>query len=99
MGKINSYSGVIGTDCWLVCMRVGVTRSANSNYNDYDYHFWYRASNGKWYNKHGWYASPEEVVDIINPSSSQATNSPGWSLGSNVGFYSSNTIYYWVRES
>lgn len=61
----------------------------------YDYHFWYRAKNGDWYNKHGWTNASECVgEDIINPST--ADNSSGWKC--NLDKYNSDTVYYVVKS-
>jgi len=82
------YTVDLKSDEWLVCMRIGV------NDGLYDYHFWYRANDGNWYNKHGWANESEEMIasGVVNPST--ANSSSGWALGEYQGFYSSNTIYY-----
>ena len=82
--EVKSYDASLASDEWLVCMRVGVV---NGNY---DYHYWYRANNGKCYNKHGYYLASECVSGVVNPST--ANSSSGWSLGGQTNFYSSKTI-------
>lgn len=78
---------------WLVCMRVGLMHYNGNTF--YDYHFWYRAKNGDWYNKHGWTNASECVgKDIINPST--ADNSSGWKC--NLDKYNSDTVYYVVKS-
>ncbi len=78
---------------WLVCMRVGLMHYNGNTF--YDYHFWYRAKNGDWYNKHGWTNASECVgEDIINPST--ADNSSGWKC--NLDKYNSDTVYYVVKS-
>lgn len=78
---------------WLVCMRVGLMHYNGNTF--YDYHFWYRAKNGDWYNKHGWTNASECVgEDIINPST--ADNSIGWKC--NLDKYNSDTVYYVVKS-
>ncbi len=76
---------------WLVAMRVGVSRE-----DGYDYHFWYRASDGNWYNKHGHYKA-SEMVSSGKEDPSVANSSDGWKLG-NTYFYTSDTIYYAVKR-
>lgn len=82
------YTAELKSNEWLVCMRVGKKGQT------FDYHFWYRANDGKWYNKHGWLNEPEEMVgsNVINPST--ANESSGWTLFSAKNFYSSSTVYY-----
>ena len=92
--EVSSYNAALEHDEWLVCMRVGVDKIPVYN-QWYDYHFWYRASNGKWYNKHGWNNASECVEDVLNPST--ANSSSGWMLGNIVNFYSSSTVYYAVK--
>lgn len=88
---VDRYDEPLDSNEWLVAMRVGVNSEVG-----YDYHFWYRASDGNWYNKHG-YPSVSEVVSggVINPS--VANSSDGWKLG-NTYFYTSDTIYYAVKR-
>ncbi len=47
--EVSSYKAQLYSNEWLVAMRVGVGKIAPNKY--YDYHFWYRASNGNWYSK------------------------------------------------
>lgn len=92
---VSGYDAALEQDEWLVCMRVGVeVIPILGNY--YDYHFWYRASNGKWYNKHGWTNASECVEGVVNPST--ANDSTGWVLDYITNFYSSITIYYAVKQ-
>ena len=60
-----------------------------------DYHFRYRANNGKWYNKHGTNPSVEVSGDVINPST--ANTSDGWEH-EGVYFYKSETVYYAITQ-
>lgn len=92
---VSGYEAALAQDEWLVCMRVGVGYISNREVL-YDYHFWYRASDGKWYNKHGWTQASECVDGVVNPST--ANDSTGWQLGDIPNFYSSNTIYYAVKQ-
>lgn len=93
-----SYKEELKPNEWLVCMRIGLDTSEVNEDGDYeyDYHFWYRADDGKWYNKHSWRGFPECVNGVMNPST--ANTSSGWSLGSKQGFYSSATVYYAVKK-
>lgn len=100
--EVESYKSTLKPNEWLVCMRVGVDpnfryydRNGNLHIGVYDYHFWYRANDGKWYNKHGWTNPSEEVTGVINPST--ANTSSGWAATYN-GFYSSETVYYAVSQ-
>lgn len=87
--EVSSYDATLKSNEWLVCMRVGVVNG------EYDYHFWYRANNGSWYNKHGYYYPSEKVSgDIIIPST--ANDSNDWKVGSTY-FYTSNTVYYAIQ--
>lgn len=88
---VSGYNAALEQNEWLVCMRVGVNSSKG-----YDYHFWYRANDGKWYNKHGPYHASECVEGVVNPST--ANGSSGWSLEDSINFYSSQTIYYAVKQ-
>ena len=73
-------------------MRVG--RDSDGNF---DYHFWYRANNGLWYNKHGWSDTSEQCIsNVMNPAAA-TTDCPGWKKDG-VGFYSSDTVFYAVHE-
>ncbi len=60
----------------------------------YDYHFWYRASNGNWYNKHGEADSVCVGINVIDPENPGTTN--GWSEGgtSTAVNYGSEAVYY-----
>ena len=90
--EVYSHDAILNSDEWLVCMRVGVKTTSNA----FDYHFWYRANDGWWYNKHGNYAASERVSgDVINPSI--ANGSDGWEANGEY-FYTSNTIYYAIKE-
>lgn len=88
---VSGYDAVLEQNEWLVCMRVGVNSSKG-----YDYHFWYRANDGKWYNKHGPYHASECVEGVVNPTT--ANGSSGWTLDGVINFYSSETIYYAVKQ-
>lgn len=90
--EVSSYNASLSGNEWLVCMRVGV-----NNIIGYDYHFWYRANDGKWYNKHGWILDPECIEGVINPST--ANSSSGWAYDTYTNFYSSDTIYYAIKAS
>lgn len=103
--QVNGYDAPLASNEWLVAMRVGVGK-INDIYN-YDYHFWYRASDGKWYNKHGHHAASEMVSgNVTNPSN--ANSSDGWNLNyfdpktqttkTFTNFYSSSTVYYAVKK-
>ncbi len=103
--QVNGYDAPLASNEWLVAMRVGVGKY-NDSYH-YDYHFWYRASDGKWYNKHGHRAASEMVSgNVTNPSN--ANSSDGWSLDyfdqktqtikTYTNFYSSSTVYYAVKK-
>lgn len=88
--EVKSYDVSLSSDEWLVCMRVGVTEEKG-----YDYHFWYRASDGKWYNKHGWYDKSRCVEGVENPSNDYTNE--GWAYNDDLDFYSSDTVYYAVK--
>ncbi len=91
--EVSGYDAPLNSNEWLVAMRVGINSYASIKY---DYHFWYSASNGKWYNKHGALNPAGEVSGgIINPST--ANSSDGWKLGGNY-YYTSSTVYYAVRK-
>lgn len=103
--EVYRYDAPLASNEWLVAMRVGVGKY-NDSYH-YDYHFWYRASDGKWYNKHGHRAASEMVSgNVTNPSN--ANSSDGWSLDyfdqktqtikTYTNFYSSSTAYYAVKK-
>ena len=88
--EVNHYAVSLTNDEWLVCMRVGKGGGVG-----FDYHFWYRANDGKWYNKHGYYYASECVEGVVNPST--ANNSSGWKLEDITNYYSSTTVYYAVK--
>lgn len=90
--EVKSYDTSLSSNEWLVCMRVGVTKEKG-----YDYHFWYRAKDGKWYNRHGWQTTTQCVDGVENPSKDYTDK--GWKLGNDVDFYSSDTVYYAVKAS
>ena len=91
---VSSYNSYLYPDEYLVCLRVG------KNSDRWDYHFWFRASNGKWYDKHGWNSYEECLGSIINPGNVSST-CPGWALTYNYtthyNFYTSNILYYAVK--
>ncbi len=88
--EVNSYDATLNSNEWLVCMRVGVVNG------QFDYHYWYRANDGNWYNKHGYYNASEKVSgNVVNPST--ANSSDGWKLGGTY-FYTSSTVYYAIQQ-
>lgn len=88
--EVDSYDADLYSNEWLVCMRVGIKNRR------YDYHYWYRASDGNWYNKHGYYAASEKVSgDVVNPST--ANHSDGWAVNGEL-FYTSSTVYYAIQQ-
>lgn len=88
--EVGSYDADLYSNEWLVCMRVGVMNG------EYDYHYWYRASDGNWYNKHGYQAASEKVSgNVTNPST--ANYSDGWALNGTY-FYTSSTVYYAIQQ-
>ena len=90
--EVSGYDATLASNEWLVAMRVG----KNSTYG-FDYHYWYRANNGKWYNKHGWREGSEMVSgNVVNPST--ANSSDGWKLNGITNYYSSSTVYYAIRQ-
>lgn len=109
--EVTNYNDNLKSNEWLVCMRVGVNKDIitdeKGNKGLCDYHFWYRASDGKWYNKHGWFNESKCIENVLNPSSIPADNSSGWELvyrnpvtGANEtykNFYSSDTVFYAVK--
>lgn len=108
--EVKSYDAAIASNEWLVCMRVGVSDNvildSRLGIGAYDYHFWYRADNGKWCNKHGWYNESEFIEGIENPSIDNSSS--GWALTAydlslNLktfkNFYSSNTAYYAIKAN
>lgn len=95
--EVSAYNVSLNSNEWLIAMRVGVGDCNQDGIKDYDYHFWYRAKNGKWYNKHGYYAASEEVSgNVIDPSISNHSN--GWKLGYVTPFYNSATVYYAIKQ-
>lgn len=91
---VSNYDATLNSNEWLVAMRVGV----DSADPWYDYHFWYRASNGKWYNKHEEKPSEEVSGNVINPSTANTSN--GWYHRDypNYQFYTSDTVYYAIKQ-
>lgn len=88
--EVSSCDADLYSNEWLVCMRVGIKDRV------YDYHYWYRASDGNWYNKHGYQAASEKVSgDVTNPST--ANHSDGWALNGEY-FYTSSTVYYAIQQ-
>ena len=88
--EVDSYDAPLDFDEWMVCMRVGVNQGEK-----YDFHFWYRADDGDWYNKHGYYAASEKVSgNVINPSTANASD--GWE-NNGAYFYTSDTVYYTIK--
>lgn len=85
------YKAVLDDNEWLICMRVGLTSEQG-----FDYHFWYRANDGVWYNKHGWNSPSEPASDNVNPSTDNSAS--GWTLN-NKTFYNSDTVYYAVKKN
>lgn len=100
--KLTRYDEPLESDEWLVAMRVGVGEFIVYNgyayeKHYYDYHFWYRTSDGDWYNKHGIDGKPEKVSgNVINPSLT-GSESNGWCLG-NTYYYTSRTVYYAIKQ-
>lgn len=95
--KVNGYDSQLYSNEWLVAMRVGVGDYNNDGNIDFDYHFWYRANDGKWYNKHGLAGNSEMVSgNVLNPSTANYSN--GWKLNGITNYYSSNTIYYAIEQ-
>ena len=94
--EVYRYDAPLATDEWLVAMRVGVG-SYETFYGTryYDYHFWYRTSDGEWWNKHGSYAPEKVSGNVINPSTASTSN--GWKLGDTY-YYTSDTVYYAVKQ-
>ena len=93
--EVSGYDVALASNEWLVAMRVGVGNYGGKT--PYDYHYWYRANNGKWYNKHGWREGSEMVSgNVVNPST--ANSSDGWKLNGITNYYSSSTVYYAIRQ-
>ena len=104
--EVGSYDATINSNEWLVCMRVGVNKDLvdGDTKGLYDYHFWYRANDGKWYNKHGWYKESKCVEGVLNPASTMANSSSGWEYETKDGiiyknFYSSDTVFYAIKAN
>ena len=93
----DGYKAVLKDDEWLICMRAANYYDDFDNSFNYDYHFWFRANNGKWYNKHGWYYASEYMDDIVDPSN--ASGASGWRNGKIDDFYSSKTAYYAIKKN
>ena len=86
----DAYDEILSSNEWIVCMRVGVADGF------FDYHFWYRANDGYWYNKHGWKQASERVSgNVVDPST--ANTSDGWKYNG-AYFYTSETVYYVICE-
>lgn len=98
-----AYKAALYDDEWLVCMRVGIgpiTSSASNVRKVFDYHFWYRANDGTWYDKHGYHNGVSVASREENPSEENDAN--GWDYVGNAGkvdsFYNSETIYYAIKQ-
>lgn len=109
---VSGHDAVLNDGEWLVAMRFGrcinkYTHADNGSI-DYqpwvDYHYMYRASNGKWYTKHGYVEASEECSgNIINPST-DATD--GWAsedvvepeIIAETAYYDSETVYFAVKK-
>ena len=85
------YKAVLDDDEWLICMRVGI-----GDKGFFDYHFWYRANDGVWYNKHGWSNPSEQASENVNPSVENTAT--GW-MYENETFYTSDTVYYVIKKN
>ena len=93
-----AYMKQLYDDEWLICMRVGISevRSAPSYVSQiFDYHFWYRAIDGKWYHKFGG-AESDKACEGVNPSTTGDV--AGWKYYVTPEFYTSDTIYYAVKQ-
>ncbi|MBQ2798960.1 MAG: hypothetical protein IJF09_06190 [Ruminiclostridium sp.] len=82
----------------------GVMTAKYQTYDLYwsDFHYMYRACNGKWYNKHGQLASEECSGNIINPSTDPTD---GWisnpstaDMQISTAYYDSETVYFAVKK-
>lgn len=93
-----SYLQPLYDDEWIICMRVGIERTLNTPSTEpkiFDYHFWYRANNGIWYHKWG-ETQPGKAWKGENPSTT--TDVAGWQYNLTHKFYTSDTIYYAVKQ-
>lgn len=94
--EVFSHDAALNSNEWLVCMRVGVGDFTGDGVSDFDYHYWYRANDGYWYNKHGYYAASERVSgNVVNPST--ANTSDGWKMNGKY-YVTSATVYYAIRQ-
>ncbi len=95
-----SYDAEVGSDEWMVCMRVGVYEYGDKA--SYDYHFWYRADTGVWFHKPGTELSSRVLhmynggKRVIDPSTEEIVD--GWARGDVDKFYNSDTVYYVVKS-
>lgn len=86
------FDEVLSQNEWMVCTRLAWYKGLG----DLDYHFWYRANDGNWYNKHGWYKASEQVSgNVVDPSSADTSNGWYWKNGR---YYNSEIIYYAIAE-
>jgi hypothetical protein len=100
------HTATLSEEQWLVAMRVGAGTIDNPGNNSqiaffnthmrFDYHFWYRASNGLWYDKPGQGNSRQVSSSVIDPASSAANSTGSWSLYGQF-YYRSSTVFYAVR--
>ena len=92
--EVSGYDTVLEQNEWMICTRLAWYKSPSIN--ELDYHFWYRANDGYWYNKHGWYMASEQVSgNVVDPSS--ANTSDGWYLTNGI-YYNSDIIYYAIAQ-
>ncbi|MBQ8388029.1 MAG: hypothetical protein IJX46_03805, partial [Clostridia bacterium] len=79
---------------WLVVMRVGYHPEYYDPFTfstNFDYHFWYRTSEGEWVNKHGFGSASEPLGDDLPTDN----GSLGWHCGQDKPYYyDSDLIYY-----
>lgn len=116
----DTYAYSLSSNQWLVAMRVGagtisytgsdpVVKAHVDYFNNsykFDYHYLYRASDGKWYNKHGGFDSEIASGTWVDPASIAANSSDAWALSfptSSNGkklfyYYKSSTVFYAVRQ-
>ena len=109
---VSGYDAELKDGEWLVAMRFGRAIKKYTHVDNgsidyqpwFDYHYMYRASNGKWYTKHGYVEASEECSgNIINPSI-DATD--GWAsedvvepeISAETGYYNSETVYFAVKK-